>query len=285
MAKRKSPPVPDQNQVYNNLLAQSLINRNTINQVPSDIPIGMGGNLQYGQELLPPGIPIGMGGEAQYATLPPQLSQNIPIMPVYSQQASKELPLPPPIDPAMLAEYNRFLSNAIQSQGSQQQFPPTARVRPVVPEFNPPPAARVRPVVPEFNPPPAANIPPMPLPATSAATQAPTFNSLMAMQNYNNLMQQQLNAVAANRLNESSQQGAQPPVQPTSRIAQNYANLTPGQGSQINGMAPFETITATPPMPQSFGSVQQQKRRSSNSNAPRSGFGYLPQNQIAPVGF
>jgi hypothetical protein len=73
-SQRRSAPIPAQEQIYNDLLAQSLINYNLQNQ----------------------GLPA---GEAEINGLPPPPAIDIANRPV----PIGELP-PPPTDPAMLAD-------------------------------------------------------------------------------------------------------------------------------------------------------------------------------------
>lgn len=234
MAKRKKAPalapVPglEQSQLYNDLLAQSLIDSSTRNQVPPFIPMEMGGRAQYAPPPLPPAV-------------------------IYGN-------LPPPADPALLAEYNRFLSNAIQSQAIQGQLPPELppAALPQIPQQALPPPQ----FVPEQLPP-----PPLPLPALPPGARQPSVpptaiqpsgsrrknraapplqmptpvNPLQNQMNmYNQLMQQQAANFAAQNV----------PVPPPA-AAQDFANIATGMQGAVQPNIPAPAMQAQSSIPKS----------------------------------
>ena len=131
--------------------------------------------------------------------------------------------------------------------------------------------------------PPVELQPALPIQQPQARRVQPTFRGAMAMQTYNNLMQQQLNALATNRINESMQMPAQQ-IPTSNKAAENYASLIPGQMSQqTNTTAP--RIPTIPGMQQPSGFGSSQTENMPRQRQPRVGFGYLPKNEIAPVGY
>jgi hypothetical protein len=132
-------------------------------------------------------------------------------------------------------------------------------------------------------------VPPVELPSALPIQQPqarrvqPTFRDAMAMQTYNNFMQQQLNALATNRINESMQMPTQQ-IPTSNKAAENYASLIPGQmNQQTNTTAP--KIPTIPGMQQPSGFGSSQTGNTPRQKQPRTGFGYLPKNEIAPVGY
>lgn len=123
----------------------------------------------------------------------------------------------------------------------------------------------------------------LPIQQPQARRVQPTFRDAMAMQTYNNFMQQQLNALATNRINESMQMPAQK-IPTSNKAAENYASLIPGQmNQQTNTTAP--RIPTIPGMQQPSGFGSSQTENMPRQRQPRVGFGYLPKNEIAPVGY
>jgi hypothetical protein len=263
MAKKRSAPIPPPEQIYNDLLEQSLINYNAQNQ---GLPIGA----------------MGMGG-----SLPPPPTDPT-MLAEYNRFVNSTAPVgalpPPPTDPAMLAEYNRFVNSTVPVGALPP--PPTIQY-PTNQASNIPPAQ-----IPNIPTTATSQIPPVPpvgLPSILPTQQPrarpipPTFRDAMAMQTYNNFMQQQLNALATNRINESMQMPTQQ-IPTSNKAAENYASLIPGQMNQ-------QTTTAAPKMPtipgmqQPSGFGSSQTENTSRQRQPRTGFGYLPKNEIAPIGY
>lgn len=226
-SQRRSAPIPAQEQIYNDLLAQSLINYNLQNQ---GLPAGE----------------IGING----SPLPPAIDMANRPVPIVE--------LPPP--PAM-----QYMTN--QQSDLPKQIPnlPTTATSQIPP------------------------VPPVELPSALPIQQPqarrvqPTFRDAMAMQAYNNFMQQQLNTLATNRINESMQMPAQQ-IPNSNKAAENYASLIPGQmNQQTNTTAP--RIPTIPGMQQPSGFGSSQTENMPRQRQPRVGFGYLPKNEIAPVGY